>query len=1108
MGDTVVSGYAKRIFYPGGIEYRNYAADLVGNQSAAGNSIFTSNNFVVTTNLDPKANNIYQTNKFSKFYSQDNLSIDSVISKLTSGDVTLNPDPSKLDSYAYFGSLKEFVRVSLENIITNWPASLYVTDIQPLDGVTTGNTVLNYSYDINTNISRFEVDTDFLINKYNINFLNNAGIIAGFKTENPLRSLTTSFTEFVIDNNSTSFPVLGFTGSTSILNDVLTFEVKGNPFISGTSFVDKFHIRPNDVQKEKYFKSLNRFENYLLNRQTLPLYSAEFSYPIKTDIGVVLYQSEKLTWPSSDGYNIDFNTQGYVDYASNLVRISESFDDNKTDLIHRFLTAESISSFDTPNTEESVGMKITKFLRIMGRSFDDIKKYIDGTAFGTNITYNKKENVPDELVKTLARSMGWTTTASLLDNDAVEYFLKPSNPSYLGQSVGMTTAESEIELWRRLLINSPWLFKSKGTRKAIEFLLEFIGTPNGLIEFKEYIYKADKPVDVSLINEIYEELSLSLDSSEVWFDSKGYPKTVSNNSSMYFQKGGLWYRETAGSNARIYVKEGNNPHIGPYDGGKDYLSNFTCLVPDFKPLTITKETITSGETKLYVNYNDGRVNDCPDICQTITTIPATVNSGGLVQAVQASNNGAFGSRGALFFPNVMSATLPVKRMDATEELKQNNGSGPDFDFEIKVPHANNTIWNERLNIAGIRKDTQNYKEFVGFSSCIEIPTTGTYYVGMAADNYCKFSINSTLIVDLTESNYSENFKYWNVFRIELSAGTHLIEMVGANDNSTDTTGNAFAAEIYGADLSVLTGATNISQTERVFSTEALFNTTLSLGGTWKGVAPTPTGTDAPTGYSCPAGFALNTCATGTPKCSKIVQSPCGNPITITGNTYFNILMPDNSNGSQCYDSIVEKIDDAYPTIELTDCGCPVDDCDDAIRIGITRKDDTFVTGDTINVCGVEEFELLGSGQVEFTIDGVTTPNISSECCTLLGFTPSGYAEQVRASGAYIANLGAYSVTEYVLENGIIYQEVIPTAFAQAEFVFFDGNIEDFSYGGSSLTYNNINILNNEVIAGTKTISDLNTDLGDLDKVDPPIGDLPGGVITFNTTLPLTTCNWN
>ena len=43
---------------------------------------------------------------------------------------------------------------------------------------------------------------------------------------------------------------------------------------------------------------------------------------------------------------------------------------------------------------------------------------------------------------------------------------------------------------------------------------------------------------------------------------------------MYYQKGGLWYRETAGANSNLDVLGGNNPHIGPYDGGYEYINQF------------------------------------------------------------------------------------------------------------------------------------------------------------------------------------------------------------------------------------------------------------------------------------------------------------------------------------------------------------------------------------------------------------------------------------------------------------------------------------------------------------------------------------------------------
>ena len=40
-------------------------------------------------------------------------------------------------------------------------------------------------------------------------------------------------------------------------------------------------------------------------------------------------------------------------------------------------------------------------------------------------------------------------------------------------------------------MNTAYLFKSKGTRKAIEFLFRFIGAPEALVEFNEYVVLAD-----------------------------------------------------------------------------------------------------------------------------------------------------------------------------------------------------------------------------------------------------------------------------------------------------------------------------------------------------------------------------------------------------------------------------------------------------------------------------------------------------------------------------------------------------------------------------------------------------------------------------------------
>ena len=173
-----VIGYAQRVFYGDGIEYRNFSDGIVGNQgttSANGNSsVFTFGNFVTTTNYQGRTSRMFSTNKFSNYYTLETYNLLPEENKALINDnlnVTLNLDNSDLSNFVYFGSSTEFIRVTLEKIITNWPASLHLTPLRS-DGINTivGDTVYNYTYDPVLNQSKFEVDTNFINNKFNINY--------------------------------------------------------------------------------------------------------------------------------------------------------------------------------------------------------------------------------------------------------------------------------------------------------------------------------------------------------------------------------------------------------------------------------------------------------------------------------------------------------------------------------------------------------------------------------------------------------------------------------------------------------------------------------------------------------------------------------------------------------------------------------------------------------------------------------------------------------------------------------------------------------------------------------------------------------------------------
>ena len=112
---------------------------------------------------------------------------------------------------------------------------------------------------------------------------------------------------------------------------------------------------------------------------------------------------KKLTWPTSDGYNLDNGGGEFQIYLSSWLNEASDFDNLKTDLIARRFVTGSIIDFDTDGGGNEVyGRKVNKLLRIYGREFDEIKKYIDGISFARIVTYNKRDNTPDELIKILA----------------------------------------------------------------------------------------------------------------------------------------------------------------------------------------------------------------------------------------------------------------------------------------------------------------------------------------------------------------------------------------------------------------------------------------------------------------------------------------------------------------------------------------------------------------------------------------------------------------------------------------------------------------------------------------------------------------------------------
>ena len=608
-------------------------SNLIHFKVTEGSILSSIGNFSVQTDLSPKVSKKYdgKLGSFSSPITLETLKLEDVKQSKTllsnNIEVFLNIDRTNISNYAYFGSLREFIRVSLEQIIIKWPGSLYLNNIVNTE---TKNTVIDYSYGTITNEANFTVPVAFIKNKFEIIFDKDAKPLetfdsltnlTDFKPKQNFKNITKYFKRYaILNNDNKEFNIIGFSGGDKTN---IYIKTSGNAFpsISGstTTLSTTYHIKPKFQHVEEFYNELGNFESYILNREVKPKFTASFQDPIETESGRVVLFDKHFTWPVADGYNLDIDTDQYKDYLESLLLLADKQDAYKTNLVARFFTTTALKEFDTPDG------KIDKLLKIYGREFDEVKTFIDGLAFANRISYDKKENIPDALVKNLARTLGWGVLRSVSEEDLLQSFLGKTSTrfSFSGHSKNITPAEMDIELWRRIILNTNWLFKSKGTRKVLEFLLRFIGAPDCLIDVNEHVYLVSGKINPN---------NSSLSGLTDFFDESGFPLIPENLPDYYFQEFGRWREEID-----ILGKKDNSVgiHIGPYDGGQSYFEPYILAgfkidkVPDdkkswvfsdkddhrFYDRSLTRQANYSGRSDLILNTKE--IDMMLDVAKTI-----------------------------------------------------------------------------------------------------------------------------------------------------------------------------------------------------------------------------------------------------------------------------------------------------------------------------------------------------------------------------------------------------------------------------------------------------------------------------------------------------------
>jgi hypothetical protein len=294
-------------------------------------------------------------------------------------------------------------------------------------------------------------------------------------------------------------------------------------------------------------------------------------------------------------------------------------------------------------------------------------------------------------------------------------------------------------------------------------------------------------------------------------------------------------------------------------------------------------------------------------CILVTTAE-TIGSSSTTLSEKSVTNGVFGSLGTMFYEDITNLNLPIINSGNTGAFRTRNGTlmndtvfwmdsdgiplniivgGPGRGYgssnnsnisnfygpPIFPSYNNNTSpWGRssigRLNATGIWGDDGGSPitgEWIGYTYCFNLETSGTYYFGIAADDYLRVRLNGQLIVDSYNPTpvtgayfvYSISILQWSVFPISLTAGPNYLQFEALSTGQPQGLG----AEIYSGSLSSITATTTVV----ALSALTIFSTLDTIG------TPIPNVGDL--GFTCPEGYVLDSCAP-VQYCVRVQKTNC------------------------------------------------------------------------------------------------------------------------------------------------------------------------------------------------------------------------------------------
>lgn len=456
----------------------------------------------------------------------------------TESKIILKPNYGNISDFAYFGSLEDLIRSTVNYVNINFPAELYITDtdyeywdagkqkahvlgynlLDEIDRIkdieVNGVKIYEHAFDsIQNSLNMYaELNMVLISNPYEIDITTKSLNTLNKSNINLLRYFCESVRKYSIvladDEDNVSFEACpcdwevlykgvgcfdgqltavikindNFHTSGSSLSQFVIFEfyTDGQYFLL-TDKSYKYHsIRPYNIDDDMMYitafeNGMDDFTYLLLNRTTTPKYTCTVDYPYETEKGLRTHK-RSLTWPTLYGYNIDTVTAAYNSYLDTLLDLANFYDNGYTNNLWNRMTHDSIKSMDKT------------FMK--ADSTDNNEDYDVGIARMESLIHLYGRFFDD--LKRHIDNIRYTNSITYNEyNNLPDYFLSDSL-SLAGWEVSSavyglggynhkignkiyTANDANTIFLRNLKLNSKDIFTRKGTKAAIEMVLGLFG---------------------------------------------------------------------------------------------------------------------------------------------------------------------------------------------------------------------------------------------------------------------------------------------------------------------------------------------------------------------------------------------------------------------------------------------------------------------------------------------------------------------------------------------------------------------------------------------------------------------------------------------------------